>query len=113
MFLTMHRGMTIFQVITINLAHNSIKSLGAFRTLHKQGFTIRNLCFDNNSIERFTELDALRNLPLRELVLTNNPVSKLDEEKYMRYAASMRALLVSNAFVVRLRADFLSWSSLT
>lgn len=48
--------------------------------------SVVNLSFDNNNIREFDQLDFLKDIKLREIVLTNNPIqTQSTETKYQRY----------------------------
>jgi len=58
-------------------------TLQAFYHLPKYISTVANLSFDGNVITKFEELDSLKEIKLREIVLSNNPLKQtIDETKY-------------------------------
>jgi nuclear RNA export factor len=71
-------------ILTVLFNQNKIKTLAGFgRIKTSYGLKIINLSLDSNEISDFDELSALKDLNLRELVLSNNPVSAgLDEVTY-------------------------------
>jgi len=70
-------------VITVVFNNNKISKLEPFGLARKYDLKIMNLSFDSNEIADFEELDALKQLNLRELVLSNNPVGAgIDEVTY-------------------------------
>ncbi|EFA80599.1 hypothetical protein PPL_06538 [Heterostelium album PN500] len=61
---------------TISFSHNNITSFSGFVLMTR--FKLENLInfnFDSNKITDFDELDYLSDLPLRELLLSNNPIA--------------------------------------
>ncbi|EGG22534.1 hypothetical protein DFA_04663 [Cavenderia fasciculata] len=63
---------------TISFAHNNITTLAPYSTISKFKLDhIVNYSFDSNNLNKFSELDQLSELPLRELLLSNNPISSL------------------------------------
>jgi nuclear RNA export factor len=74
---------TLFNVIkekcpdvqTLNLASNRIHSLFALAQLRSAAGNVVNLSLEDNSISDFRQLDHLKTLPLRELMLRHNPIA--------------------------------------
>lgn len=104
------------QVTTINLAKNGIRTLKGMRWLPEHAIHLVNLSFDGNLISDFAELDHLKVSGLlglfffeiliyafykgfsnlRELVLTDNPISSgMDETRYRRYDSILKTLFTS------------------
>lgn len=70
-------------VSTINLASNRIHNLNAFKDLTNHFSGLVNLSLEENNISDFKQLDNLKQIKLRELVLAGNPISaELDEATY-------------------------------
>lgn len=70
-------------ILTVLFNNNKIKTLAGFGRMKSYGLKIINLSLDSNEISNFDELSSLKDLDLRELVLSNNPVSAgLDEVTY-------------------------------
>eukprot|EP00026_Physarum_polycephalum_P003314 Phypoly_transcript_03324.p1 GENE.Phypoly_transcript_03324~~Phypoly_transcript_03324.p1 ORF type:complete len:402 (+),score=39.40 Phypoly_transcript_03324:1272-2477(+) len=70
-------------ILTIVLNRNNISKLAPFASLSKYRLKIINISLDSNQITDFEELIHLKDLNLRELVLSNNPVcAGLDEVSY-------------------------------
>eukprot|EP01112_Ceratiomyxa_fruticulosa_P012465 TRINITY_DN3453_c0_g1_i4.p1 TRINITY_DN3453_c0_g1~~TRINITY_DN3453_c0_g1_i4.p1 ORF type:complete len:564 (+),score=108.41 TRINITY_DN3453_c0_g1_i4:333-2024(+) len=66
-------------ITTINFANNNIGQLFGFDKAKSLGLNILNLSFDTNQIKSVDHVRYLKDLNLRELVLTNNPVSQKTE----------------------------------
>jgi nuclear RNA export factor len=87
---------TLFAVIkekcpdvqTLNLASNRIHSLYALSHLRQSAPNVINLSLEDNNVSDFRQLDHLKALPLRELMLRNNPIA-VDAVAY-RTAVSTR-----------------------
>jgi Leucine-rich repeat (LRR) protein len=77
------------QVETITCANNKIKQLHAFASLHQFLPNVVNLSLENNAISEFNQLDNLKSLPLRELILSGNPIA--NKENYRVYVFPLRA----------------------
>jgi hypothetical protein len=87
---------TLFAVIkekcpdvqTLNLASNRIHSLYSLAHLRQSAPNVVNLSLEDNNVSDFRQLDHLKTLPLRELMLRNNPIA-VDAVAY-RTAVSTR-----------------------
>lgn len=87
---------TLFAVIkekcpdvqTLNLASNRIHSLYSLSHLRQSAPNVVNLSLEDNNVSDFRQLDHLKALPLRELMLRNNPIA-VDAVAY-RTAVSTR-----------------------
>lgn len=73
------------KVVTINLSQNRIRNLSTFKLLGNNLAQFANISLDNNEISDFKQLDNLKELNLRELVLSHNPISaSMDDSSYRR-----------------------------
>lgn len=70
-------------VETISFANNEISTLQGFKDFWQAELPIVNLSFESNKIAEISEIDHLKNLKLKELVLTGNPLlATLDSHSY-------------------------------
>ncbi len=76
----------MLQVATINFAGNKMHNLAGFREMPNHLSSVVNLSLEENNISEYRQLDNLKNIKLRDLVLSGNPIAfSLDEGNYQRY----------------------------
>eukprot|EP00742_Colponemidia_sp_Colp-10_P007278 GILJ01007825.1.p1 GENE.GILJ01007825.1~~GILJ01007825.1.p1 ORF type:complete len:472 (+),score=61.52 GILJ01007825.1:41-1456(+) len=77
-------------VTSINFSNNNLKTLSGFDAIGNLLPDVINLSFDSNQIDRFETLAELKSVKgLRELHLTNNPISVANTDEYQRIVVQM------------------------
>jgi len=69
-------------IVTLALDNNNISKLPAVAYLLTNRLKIINLSLDSNNISNFDELNHIKNVNLRQLMLSNNPICGQDERTY-------------------------------
>lgn len=91
-----------FDVESVNLSDNNLKDISGITTLAQTFPNLKNLCLANNQISRFRTIEVWKNKfkELRELLMTNNPITndKMYRSEMMRLFPK---LVILNNVVVR------------
>lgn len=84
----------------LNLADNRIHLLEHFKCLHRKLPNLKILHMANNRITAIISLDALKGLPIVDLVLEGNPVKERfnNESGYVRYLLDFLFFLIKNTY---------------